>query len=104
MRDLLQAWTDRLLLVHTLRSGVGRTIFVEVPAHMAPDIVVQVAVVLNERLAALTLREIRATLSERLRDAAADAGSSQPLNIFLQEADERFHIEAPAAGGGGVVA
>src|SRR5216110_1628744 len=65
--ELLQAGSDRLLLVLTLKSGVVRTIFVEVPAHMAPEIVVQVAVVLNERLAGLTLREIRATLSERLR-------------------------------------
>src|SRR5216684_372245 len=92
--ELLQAGSDRLLLVLTLRSGVVRTIFVEVPAHMAPEIVVQVAVVLNERLAGLTLREIRATLSERLRDAAPDAGSSELLNIFIQ---------ATGAVGGGVV-
>src|SRR6266581_4460011 len=65
--ELLRAGSDRLLLVLTLKSGVVRTIFVEVPAHMAPEIVVQVAVVLNERLAGLTLREIRATLSERLQ-------------------------------------
>src|SRR5467141_5061005 len=72
--ELLRAGSDRLRLVLTLRSGVVRTIFVEVPSVMAPEIVVQVAVVLNERLAGLTLREIRATLSQRLRDAAPDAG------------------------------
>src|SRR6266853_1864209 len=54
--ELLQAGSDRLLLVLTLKSGVVRTIFVEVPSRMAPQIVVQVAVVLNERLAGLTLR------------------------------------------------
>src|SRR5207247_1309433 len=79
------------------------TIFVEVPAHMAPEIVVQVTVVLNERLAGLTLREIRATLSERLRDAAADGGSSELLNIFIQEADDLFDVQATGAVGGGVV-
>jgi len=76
---------------------------VEVPAHMAPEIVVQVAVVLNERLAGLTLREIRATLSERLRDAAPGAGSSELLNIFIQEADDLFDVQATGAVGGGVV-
>src|SRR5256885_674056 len=45
--ELLRAGSDRLLLVLTLKSGVVRTIFVEVPAHMAPEIVVQVAVVLR---------------------------------------------------------
>src|SRR5947207_2536764 len=101
--ELLQAGSDRLLLVLTLKSGVVRTIFVEVPAHMAPEIVVQVAVVLNERLAGLTLREIRATLSERLRDAAPGAGSSELLNIFIQEADDLFDVQATGAVGGGVV-
>src|SRR5437667_398280 len=101
--ELLRAGSDRLLLVLTLKSGVVRTIFVEVPAHMAPEIVVQVAVVLNERLAGLTLREIRATLSERLRDAAPGAGSSELLNIFIQEADDLFDVSATGAVGGGVV-
>jgi heat-inducible transcriptional repressor len=97
--ELLQAGAERLLLVLTLRSGVVRTIFVEVPSHMASDAVGNVAVVLNDRLAGLTLREIRATLPERLRDAAPDVGSSELLNIFIQEADDLFDM--PAAGGGG---
>lgn len=97
--ELLQAGAERLLLVLTLRSGVVRTIFVEVPSHMASDAVGNVAVVLNDRLAGLTLQEIRATLPERLRDAAPDLGSSELLNIFIQEADDLFDM--PAAGGGG---
>jgi len=101
--ELLQAGSDRLLLVLTLKSGVVRTIFVEVPSRLAPEIVVQVAVVLNERLAGLRLREIRTTLSERLRDAAPDAGSSELLNIFIQEADDLFDVPATGAGGGVVL-
>jgi len=83
--ELLRAGSDRLLLVLTLKSGVVRTIFVEVPSLMAPEIVGQVAVVLNERLAGLTLHEIRTTLSARLRDAAPDVGSSELLNIFIRK-------------------
>ena len=94
--DLLQVASDRLLLVLTLKSGVVRTIFVEVPSHMARDAVADVAVVLNERLAGLTLKEIRTTLAERLRDAATDPGSSDLLNIFVQEAEELFEVPAPA--------
>src|SRR2546426_387475 len=101
--ELLQVSSERLLLVLTLKSGAVRTIFVEVPSHMAAEAVVQVAVVLNERLAGLTLREIRATLSERLRDAAPDAGSSELINIFIQEAGELFDVPAGAgAAPGGV--
>jgi len=100
--ELLQISSDRMMLVLTLRSGVVRTIFVEVPSHMAPAAVVKVALVLNERLAGLTLREIRATLSDRLRDAGTDAGASELLNIFIEEADELFDV-SPAGRAGGVV-
>ena len=91
--DLLQVSTDRVLLVMALKSGAVRTIFVEVPAELAAEAVQQVTIVLNERLAGLTLRAIRATLAERLRDASAsEPGSSELLNIFVQEAEELFEI------------
>ena len=101
--ELLQADTERLLLVLTLKSGLVRTIFVEVPSHLAPEAVARVAVVLNERLAGLTLRDIRATLADRLRDAAPEPGASELLNIFIQEADELFDVPSSTGAAGGVV-
>jgi heat-inducible transcriptional repressor len=94
--DLLSVSTERLLLVLALRSGAVRTIFVEVPAELAPDAVQKVTVVLNERLAGLTLKAIRTTLADRLRDATSEPGSSELLNIFVQEADELFDV--PVSG------
>jgi len=93
--DLLQVSSERLLLVLALKSGVVRTIFVEVPSHMAPDAVAHVAIVLNERLAGLTLKEIRTTLADRLRDAGTDSGATDLLNIFVQEAEDLFDVPAP---------
>ena len=98
--ELLQVSSERLLLVLTLKSGVVRTIFVEVPSRLASEAVVRVAVVLNDRLAGLTLRDIRATLSERLRDAVSDPDSSELMNIFIQEADELFEVPAVGTGAG----
>ena len=105
--DLLQVSTERLLLVLSLRSGAVRTIFVEVPTELAAEAVQKVAVVLNERLAGLTLKAIRATLADRLRDAGtSEPGSSELLNIFIQEADELFDVAVTpphaTVGGGGV--
>ncbi len=97
--DLLQVSTDRLLLVLALRSGTVRTIFVEVPVELASEAVQHVTVVLNERLAGLTLKEIRATLADRLRDAgASEPGSSELLNIFVQEAEELFEVPVAQTG------
>ena len=98
--ELVQVASDRLLLVLMLGSGAVRTIFVEVPTVIAPEAIVDVAVVLNERLAGLRLGEIRRTLSDRLRDAASGAGSTELINIFIQEADELFEPGVAADVGG----
>lgn len=94
--DLLPVSSERLLLVLALRSGAVRTIFVEVPSQMAPEAVTLVAQVLNERLAGLTLKEIRSTLAQRLRDAGGTPQSTELMNIFIQEAEDLFDV--PAAG------
>lgn len=97
--DLLQVSSERLLLVLALRSGAVRTIFVEVRSELAGEAVQQVTVVLNERLAGLTLKEIRATLAQRLRDASpSEPGSTELLNIFIQEADGLFDVPVSQAG------
>ncbi|HJP56453.1 MAG TPA: heat-inducible transcriptional repressor HrcA [Gemmatimonadales bacterium] len=96
--ELVRVSSDRLLLVFNLRSGVVRTIFVQVPGAVAPDAVQRIAQLLNERLAGHTLRDIRATLPERLRDADPSPGVRELLNIFIAEGDGIFELpdEPPA--------
>lgn len=89
--DLVHVSSDRILLVFHLKSGAVRTIFVQIPIHVASATVEHVARVLNERLAGLSLREIRATLTDRLRDAGAGQGQ-ELLNIFLAEGEEIFDL------------
>src|SRR6185503_10333747 len=88
--ELLPVSSERLLLVFNLRSGVVRTIFVEVPGRVGPEAVQDVSRILNERLAGHTLQQIRSTLTERLRDAGGAQGGRELLNIFLAEAEEIF--------------
>src|SRR5688572_116005 len=68
--ELTRLSNERLLLVLTLRAGGVRTIFVEVRGQIADTAVAEVAHALNERLAGLSLREIRTTLATRVRDSA----------------------------------
>jgi heat-inducible transcriptional repressor len=70
--DLLQVATNKVLLVATIRSGIVRTVYVDLPFGGPSDTLLTLTVVLNERLAGLTLREIRETLSERLSGAAPE--------------------------------
>jgi len=90
--ELVQVSSERLLLVFNLKSGVVRTIFVEVPTRVSAESVLDVARVLNERLAGLTLQRIRATLPERLRGAGTPGGGSELLNIFIAEREEIFAV------------
>lgn len=90
--ELLSVASDRLLLVFNLRSGVVRTIFVQVPTNLPPVSVQRVGQILNERLAGLTLAQIRQSLVERLRDADSTPGGRDLLNIFIAERDDIFDL------------
>ena len=97
--DLIPVSEAKVLLVMSLRAAGVRTIYVDVPAVIPPATLASVARVLNERLAGLALREIRATLPERLRDTGADEpGAAELLNVFLQGADELFVSDAGPGG------
>ena len=95
--DLVHVASDRLLLVFHLHSGAVRTIFVQVPIHVAPETVERVTRILNERLAGLALRDIRSSMAERLRDADAGEGG-ELLNIFIAEGDGIFDLSVDAEG------
>jgi heat-inducible transcriptional repressor len=91
--DLVKVAAERLLLVFNLRSGTVRTIYVRLPLVVAAPHVEEVQRILNERLAGLTLREIRATVGDRLRDAATSSEASDLLDIVMAEGDGWFDIQ-----------
>ena len=88
--ELVRLSSERLVLVLSLHGGAVRQIFVEVGERIADNAVAEVSVVLNERLGGLTLREIRASLAARLRDANPGSNTRELLNIFVQERDSIF--------------
>lgn len=100
--DVVRASNERLLLVLTLQGGSVRTIFVEVRGLIADTALSEVTRVLNERLAGLTLREIRTSLGDRLRDASALVDAHELLNVFVQEGESLFDA-AIDSGHDGVV-
>jgi heat-inducible transcriptional repressor len=88
--ELVRLSSERLVLVLSLQGGAVRTIFVEISEQIADNALAEVAVVLNERLAGLTLSDSRSSLAARLRDANSAAGGRELLNIFVQEGDSIF--------------
>ena len=94
--EVVRASEERLLLVLTLSGGAVRTIFVEVPGHIAEDALAEVSLVLNERLSGLSLRDIRSSLAVRLRDTGAHGGARELLNVFVQEGEVLFDLPIAA--------
>jgi heat-inducible transcriptional repressor len=92
--ELIQVSSSKVLLVATIRGGVVRTVYVDLPIEVPPDTLGNVTVALNERLAGLSLPEIRRTLSARLRDSANDETGKEIINIFIQSGAELFDFGA----------
>lgn len=90
--ELIRVSSSRVLLVATIQSGIVRTVYVELSLDMPQDTLVNLTLLLNERLAGLTLQEIRQTIPERLRDSLEgdDPVAEELLNIFVQSGSEIF--------------
>jgi heat-inducible transcriptional repressor len=86
--ELVRLSSERLLVVLSLQGGTVRTIFVEAKSQVADNAITEVTRILNERLSGLTLRQVRTSLSERLRDSSPTA--TELLNIFIEEGDQLF--------------
>ena len=95
--DLVSISSRKILLVATIRSGLVRTLYVDFEGVMPEDTLVALTVLLNERLAGHTLKEIRQTLPDRLRDSSTDDPAAEELlNIFVESGSDLFnwsHLE-----------
>ena len=93
--EVVQLSPSRVLFVLALRGGLARTLTAEADAEIDPDTLDGVVQRLNERLAGLTLAEIRRTGAERVQDLAPGDRSGL-VRLVLRDASELFQ-EAHAA-------
>ncbi len=91
--EMVKVSSKKVLLVAHVRSGVVRTVFMDLPCEVPEDTLVTLTLLLNERLGGLTLKEIRDTVAIRIRDSAPDddPAAEEILNIFMQSGGDLFH-------------
>jgi heat-inducible transcriptional repressor len=82
------------MFVLSVRGSLVKTIILELETSYTRDDIDQIVSVLNERLAGLTLEEIRATYAERVADIQSDA--SGVVRLILRRAPVLFE---DASGG-----
>ncbi len=90
--DVLPLSSTRSLFVISVRSGLVKTIVLEAALDLGRDRVAEMVSILNERLAGLTLEQIRTTFSDRLRDLAGEP--SGVVGVVMKHASVLFD-EAP---------
>jgi heat-inducible transcriptional repressor len=90
--DLVRVSSTKVLMVAQIRSGLARTLYVDLSTEVPDDTLVTITLLLNERLAGLTLREIRESVADRIRDVdtESDQAAEEILNIFMQSGSELF--------------
>ncbi len=87
--DIVSLSDTKLLVIISIKSGLVRTILLEVSSEVPRDKLDFVKAVLNERLVGLTLKQIRETFAERVRDIEHSYRSI--INIFVQSANRLFY-------------
>lgn len=95
--DLIQVSSNKVLMVATVRGGMVRTVYVDIPGEAPSNVLDALQQVLNERLAGLTFAELRTSFGARLRDAVADSAAQDVLNIFIESSDDFFGPDAGSA-------
>ena len=86
--ELIPVAERRVLVVLAMRSGLARTVLMEVETDLQEVALGDTATVLNERLCGLTVGEMRKTVKERLADSSR--GDPRLIKMFVESADKLF--------------
>ncbi|MBP1656988.1 MAG: heat-inducible transcription repressor HrcA [Bacteroidetes bacterium] len=91
--ELLPITGNRILVVISIKSGLIRTIMMEVASEIARDKLDELGRFLNERLSGLTIQHIRETFVERMKDAADE--QTGLIRLFIDSVDKLFLPQRP---------
>jgi len=85
--DLIPVSDGKLLVIVAVKSGLAKTILIEVESDVNMEELRHMEAILNERLAGNSLGHLRKTLSERLADTPC---SPRLIKLFLDSSDGIF--------------
>lgn len=92
--ELVPITDSRILVVITVKSGLVKTITMELDREISRETLYETARILNERLNGLTLQQIKATIDERLRDVQLKDGRF--IDLVIQSSQSLFNFPAPS--------
>ena len=89
--ELVNLSSTKLLVVVSIKSGLVRTLLFDIESGISRDKIERVTGLLNQKLAGLSLTEIRSTFRERFKDI--ESGSGDIVKVFIDSIDKIFQDE-----------
>ncbi|MDH4071009.1 MAG: heat-inducible transcriptional repressor HrcA [Ignavibacteria bacterium] len=86
--ELVQVTSNRLMVILSVKSGLVRTILMEIYSEIPREKLDELARTLNERLNGLTISEIRETFRERVQDVSGE--ETGLIRLFIDSVDKLF--------------
>lgn len=86
--ELISLSNTKILVVMSIRSGLVKTLMLEVGAEIPRESLEQINRILNERLVGLSLQQIRDTFVERVRDIQGERTGL--IRLFIESVDQLF--------------
>lgn len=88
--ELVQITGNRLMVIISIKAGLVRTIMLEVATEIDRRKLEELGRLLNERLAGLTIQQIRESFADRLRDISNE--ESGLVRLFIDSVDKLFTV------------
>lgn len=88
--ELVELSSDKLLVVVQIRTGLVKTVMIEVRNSIPRKHLRHISRVLNERLAGLTLSEVKETIDKRFRDIKE--GQDELVQLIVNNAHTVFNF------------
>ncbi|KAA3635330.1 MAG: heat-inducible transcription repressor HrcA [Calditrichaeota bacterium] len=83
--NLIPVTSERVMVVIVLKSGLARSMIIEVEVHFKEKELAEVETILNERLSGLSLGEINESITERLANVS---GNGKLVKLFIESKDK----------------
>jgi heat-inducible transcriptional repressor len=86
--DIMQLASDKILVILSIKDGIAKSILLEMNRIISYNLLEQIILILNERLAGLKIKEIKNTFHNRVKDIIDE--KSGLIRLFIESADKLF--------------
>jgi len=86
--EMVSLSSNRIMVIISVQTGIIKTLVMEIKAEIKRDKLDAISQILNERLHGLTLKQIRETFSERVKDVQNE--ETGLIRLFVDSVDEVF--------------